>query len=136
MTKALFDAARDDFLTGDLDWPADASLSVSLVRGYTFNAAHDTVSDITGAGGTIHATETLAGKTASGAGVADATDVVFTTPAASAINHGLLLHQETGNPSTDKVIGYIDEGTGLPVQPDGTDITVQWSGGADKIFKL
>lgn len=33
-------------------------------------------------------------------------------------------------------IAYIDTGTGLPVTPNGSDITVTWDSGASKIFAL
>jgi hypothetical protein len=39
---------------------------------------------------------------------------------------------ESGN----LLIARIDTATGLPVTPNGGDITVQWDAGADKIFTL
>jgi hypothetical protein len=31
---------------------------------------------------------------------------------------------------------YIDAATGLPLTPNGGDVTIQWDNGANKIFKL
>jgi hypothetical protein len=61
VASALFDPGRQGFLDGSIDYDT-ASIKVSLVRGYTFNAAHKFVSDVTGAGGTLVATSGALGS--------------------------------------------------------------------------
>lgn len=143
MANALFDPAREGFLAGEIDWDT-AVIKVAVVRGYTFSAAHKFVSDVTGAGGVLHATSAaLAGKTVAN-GVADATDVTLSSVAANASNHYLLVFQSsavTGGAdvaaASQRVIAYLDTGTGLPVIPNGGDITVAWGNVAGTlIFKL
>lgn len=140
MANVLFSKAREGFATGAIDYDT-AVIKVSLIRNYTYNAAHTFVSDVT-ATGTLHATQTLASKTATD-GHLDAADVTFPAVTANATTHALLIYQAsavTGGAdvasSAQRVIAYIDTGTNLPVTPNGGDITVAWSSGTDKILTL
>jgi len=142
MANALFDPGREGFLAGEIDWDT-AVIKAALVRGYTFSAAHKFVSDVTGAGGTLVATSAaLASKTVA-SGVADAADVTFSAVGAGAAITGILVFQSsavTGGAdvaaSAQRVIAFVDTATGLPVTPNGGDITIQWDAGANRIFKL
>ena len=142
MANALFDPGREGFLAGEIDWDT-AVIKAALVRGYTFSAAHKFVSDVTGAGGTLVATSAaLASKTVA-SGVADAADVTFTAVGAGAAITGILVFQSsavTGGAdvaaSAQRIIAWVDTATGLPVTPNGGDITIQWDAGANRIFKL
>lgn len=142
MSNALFNRAREGFLIGEIDWDT-AVIKVSLVRGYTFDATHEFVSDVTGAGGTLHATSSaLASKTGAD-GVADAADVTFPTPVANGNDHSVLVFQSsavTGGidvaASAQRLICWIDTATGIPVQPNGANITLTWDSGANRIFHL
>jgi hypothetical protein len=104
---------------------------VALVRGYTFNAAHMFVSDVTGAGGTLVQTSgALTSKTVTN-GVADAADVTFTAVAAGAAIPAIIVFQSSANTggadvatTAQRLIAYIDTATGLPVTPNGQNITV------------
>lgn len=130
MANALFNPGREGFLLGEIDYDT-AVIKVALVRTYTFNAAHKFVSDVTTAGGVLHATgAALTGKTGT-SGTADATDFTFTTPAANAAGHSLLYFQSSAvggggdvAATAQRVIAWVDTGTGLPVVPNGADIQV------------
>lgn len=136
MANALYDAGRAAFLGADIDWLAD-NIKVTLVRGYTANTStHDFLDDVTGAGGTLVATSSnLASKTST-AGVADAADITFTAVGAGAACQHLVIYKDTGSAATSALIAVIDTATGLPVTPNGGDITVTWDNGANRIFKL
>jgi hypothetical protein len=142
VASALFDPGRQGFLDGSIDWDT-ASIKVSLVRGYTFNAAHMFVSDVTGAGGSLVQTSgALASKTVTN-GVADAADVTFTAVAAGAAIPALIVFQSSANTggadvatTAQRLICYIDTATGLPVTPNGQNITVSFDNGSNRIFKL
>lgn len=137
MANTLYDSGRASFLGADIDWLTD-NIKVCLVEGYTPNAAtHDFLDDVTGGGGgTIVATSgNLASKTAT-AGVADADDITFPeVPSGDPCAH-LVIYKDTGVASTSNLIGVIDTATGLPLTPNGGDVTVAWDSGANKIFKL
>lgn len=142
MANALFDPGREGFLDGTIDYDT-AVIKVSLIRSYTFSAAHKFVSDVTTAGGALHGTAgTLASKTVT-SGVADAADLTYTAVASNASNHSLLVYQASAvaggadvAATAQRVIAYIDTGTNFPIVPNGGDVTIAWDNGANKIFKL
>src|ERR1041384_3087031 len=141
MANALFDPGREGFLAGEIDWDT-AVIKMALVRGYTFSAAHKFVSDVTGAGGTLVVTSGAFGSKTVTSGVADAADVTYTAVASGAAIPALIIFQSsavTGGAdvaaSAQRLIAYIDAYTGLPVTPNGGDITVTFDNGANKIFK-
>ena len=142
MASALWNAGREGFLDGTIDWDT-AVIKCALVRGYTFNAAHKFVSDVTGAGGTLVATSAaLTSKTVTD-GVADAADVVFSSVPAGAAIPAIIIFQSsavTGGAdvaaTAQRLIAYIDTATGLPVTPNGQNVTVSWDSGSLRIFRL
>lgn len=136
MANALFDKGREGFLAGDIDWDGE-DVRCCLVRSYTYNSAHEFLDDATGAGASVVASSgALTTKTVTG-GVADADDVTFSSVAAGADITSILVYTEgSSTDATRQLIAYIDTGTGMPVTPNGADITVVWDSGANKIFKL
>lgn len=142
MSSQLFSPGREGFLDGTIDWDT-AVIKCALVRGYTFSSAHKFVSDVTGAGGTLVATSAaLTSKTVTN-GVADAADVTFTAVAAGAAIPAIVIFQSsavTGGAdvaaTAQRLIAYIDTATGLPVTPNGQNITISWDSGANRIFVL
>lgn len=142
MASALWDPGREGFLDGSIDWDT-AVIKCALVRGYTFSAAHKFVSDVTGAGGTLVATSAaLTSKTVT-FGVADAADVTFASVASGAAIPAIAVFQSsavTGGAdlaaTAQRLIAYIDTATGLPVTPNGQNITIAWDSGTNRIFKL
>lgn len=135
MADALFDKGREGFLDGSIDWDTDTIKAVLVDHGTdTPVPATDTfLSDIT-AGARIATSGALASKTVT-AGVADAADITFTAVSGASVE-SIVLYKDTGVAGTSRLIAYIDSATGLPVTPNGGDITVQWDNGANKIFKL
>ena len=139
MANTLYDKGRQKFLDADIDWSAD-NIKVILVRGYTPStgaSGHEFVDDVTGGGGgTIVATSSNLGSKTSTQGIADAADVTYTAVAAGAACNHLVLYKDTGSTATSPLIAVIDTATGLPVTPNGGDITIQWDNTTNKIFKL
>lgn len=134
MANVLYDAARAAFANAELDWDTD-TIKVTLVdtADYTYNAAHDFYDDIT-SGGRV-AVATLASKTNT-SGILDAADTVFSSVTGD-VCEALVIWKDTGVESTSRVILYLDTFTsGMPVTPNGGNITVQWDNGTNKIFKL
>jgi hypothetical protein len=141
MANAVFDTAKQGFIDGSIDLDT-ATVKACFVRGYTFSAAHQFVSDVTGAGGTINGTSAaLTTKTVTN-GVFDADDTTATTTA-NATNHGILLFQSSAvgggadvAASAQRVIAYYDTGTGLPIQPGTGSTPITWDSGTNKILKV
>jgi len=135
MTNALYDKGRQRFLQADIDWLVDDIKAVLIDTGaYTVNlATHEFLSDIP-LGARISTSSNLASKTSTN-GVADADDVVFSL--VTGVNcEAIALYKDTGVAGTSALICYIDTATGLPVLPNGGNITVVFDSGANKIFKL
>jgi len=117
------------------------TIKVALVsNAYTPNTNAGTSGDqyYSSVTGVIGTPATLASKTVTG-GVLDAADVTFTSVTSTATVHKLVIFKEiaTAANSTWPLIAVIDSATsGLPVTPNGGDITISWDNGANKIFAL
>jgi hypothetical protein len=118
--------AKTDLLNGNLDWVADDIRAVLVdAADYTPNLTADTHLDDVPAGARVATSGAMTGKTAA-AGVADAADVTFAAVSGDQAE-GVLLYKHTGSEATSTLILWLDTGvTGLPVTPDGDDITVRW----------
>lgn len=141
MANALFPVAKQGLITGLIDVDT-AVIKVALVRGYTYNSAHTFMSDIV-ATGTIVGTPQALASVSTTSGVFDASDVVFTSVSAGAAIPTLIVYQAsavTGGAdvanTAQRVILYLDTGTGLPVTPTGGNINVIWDNGSNKIFAI
>jgi hypothetical protein len=135
MTNALYDKGRQGFLEGAIDWDTDDIRVILVDTGaYTVNlATHDNLDDVP-VGARIATSGAFSGKTVTD-GVADANDVTLSS-VSGVQSEALVIYKHTGTESTSRLIAYIDTATGLPITPNGADITIQWDNGANKIFKL
>lgn len=141
MANAAYSTFYDGIMTGAIDLDT-AVIKCSFVRGYTFSATHSVVSDVTGAGGTVNGTSAALSSVTVSGGVLDAADTSVTTTA-SAVNHGILIFQAsavTGGAdvaaSSQRLICYLDTGTGLPMQPGSGSTAITWDNGTNKILKI
>lgn len=64
-----FNKLRTMLANGDMQWPSQA-ITCALLSGYTFDATHDSLAAIQGAGGVVLGTGKLAGKVVTATGVA------------------------------------------------------------------
>ena len=134
MSNALYGKGRDKFLNGDIDWAVDTIKAV-LVDTAAYAVAIDTDEFLSSIPvGDRIATATLGSKT-SALGVADAADTAFTSVTGDTVE-AIVIYKDTGDAATSPLIAYIDTATGLPLTPNGGDVTVTWDNGANKIFKL
>lgn len=133
MADVLYDKGREAFLNGDIDFSTD-DIRVYLIDtdDYTFSAAHQYLSSVAAAARVAYGT--LSSKSST-SGIADAADVVLSSVTGD-VCEALILAQWDGSDSTSQLIAYMDSPTGLPVTPNGTDITIEWDAGSNKIFKL
>lgn len=133
MANALYPKAKEAFLNGNIDMSSNTIIIALVDTGeYTYSTSHQYRSDVSN--DAIISTATLSNKTITN-GVFDADDATFTS-VTGANCEALLIYQDTGTQSTSRLIAYIDSATGLPILPNGGDITVAFSGGANKIFSL
>lgn len=133
MANALYDPGRDGFLGGDNDWDNDHRVILGDAADYTVNlATHDFLNDVA-AGARVATSGAM--TTSHTAGIADAIDVTLSAVTGDP-SEFLVIYQHTGTESTSDLVAYIDTATGLPVTPNGGDISISWDNGANKIFKL
>jgi hypothetical protein len=140
---SLYDKAREGFVAGEIVWKEGGSvIKAALVRGYIYSVAHKFMSDVTGAGGMVVATETLSSLTNLN-GVLDAADTPFDeVPEGDEIPHCIIYQASavTGGadvpPAQQRVIIAMSRGNGLPIHPNGQLITGQWPPGADRIARF
>jgi len=132
MASALYPKAKESFISQNpsIDLDTDTIKAALVDTGtYTYSAAHQFYSSVSGVVGTP---VTLTSKTVTN-GVFDAADVTFTAVAGNSVE-AIIIYKDTGSAATSPLIAYLDSGTGLPVTPNGGDITITWSGSG--IFSL
>lgn len=133
--SGMYKQAREDVLAGDLDLEAADIRAVFIdAADYTVDLeTHDFLNDVPAAA-RVGTPVALTGETVAG-GVFDANDVVFPALTGDVVE-AILLFVHTGVDATAQLIAYIDTGTGLPLTPNGTDVTITWSNAAQRIFRL
>jgi len=133
MANALYPKAKEAFLNGSINMVAN-TVTIALVDTgvYTYSSSHQYRNEI--ANSAVISTATLANKTIT-SGVFDADDATFSS-VTGANCEALIIYADTGVQSTSRLIAYIDSATGLPILPNGGDITVAFSSGASRIFAL
>lgn len=135
MANGLYDKARQKFLDGSISWSSD-NIKIVLVDAadYTVSlSTHEFLSDIP-SGARVATSDNLSNKTST-SGIADADNVTFTAVTGDP-SEAIVIYKDTTNAATSDLIAYIDTATGLPVTPNGGDITITWDNGTNKIFKL
>lgn len=135
MANALYGKGRQLILEGGIATLTD-NLKCVLVDTATYAVSIDVddfLDDIP-VGERVATSANLSSKTTT-LGVFDAADITFTAVSGD-VSEALVIYKDTGAAATSPLIAYIDTATGLPVTPNGGDITVTWDSGANKIFKL
>lgn len=141
MANALYPLAKQKFLApGTLGSTSGTAINLSTdtikialvdTGTYTYSSSHEFYTSISSA--VIGTPVTLSSKTVTN-GVFDAADVTFTAVSGSSVE-ALVIYKDTGTSSTSSLVDYIDVvASGLPVTPNGGDITVTFN--ASGIFSL
>lgn len=134
MANALYAKWKEQLL----QFTANNNLSAGTVKValvdtgvYTYNSADQFYSAVSSA--VVGTPQTIGSKTFTN-GVFDGADVTFTAVTGNSVE-ALVIYIDTGTASTSPLVAYIDTSvTGLPVTPNGGDITVTWN--ASGIFAL
>lgn len=132
MANAVYPKYKEALISGSTNIALTGTVKVALVDTgtYTYNAAHQFLSSLTGTVGTA---QTIASPTVTN-GLFDGADVTF-TGLSGATAEALVIYIDTGSSATSRLVAYIDSGvTGLPLTPNGGDVTIAWN--ASGIFQL
>jgi len=120
--KAILDGAANSALTGT----GATGLWVALVDTgtYVYSAAHEFYSSLSGIVGTdveITSVTTLSG-------VVDGDNVTFLSVSGTTVEALVLYRKNAGANTTWRLVAYIDSSVaGMPVTPNGGDVTVTWN---------
>lgn len=133
----------DKFLTACLSGTAPnmatgGDIKVVLVNiaggHYAANLTTDEFLSAISSGDRVATTSALSSITVT-AGVFGAANTVFTSVTGAACG-AIVIFNDTGTPSTSQLIAYIDDYAGLPITPDGSNISLSFPTGSDLIFSL
>lgn len=133
MANAIYPKYKEAVIQSSANSSLAGTVKAALVDTgtYTFSAAHEFLTSLTGVVGT--AQEIGATKSYTG-GLFDGGDVLYTAVIGNSVE-ALVIYIDTGTPATSRLVAYIDTGvTGLPVTPSGININVAWN--AIGIFQL
>ena len=134
MANAIYPLYKQALLTGDTNIDIEnGTVKVALVDTgtYTYSASHQFLTSLTGVVGTA---QTISTNTVTNGVFDSATNPTFSAVTGNTVE-ALVIYIDTGSSATSRLVAYIDTGvTGLPVTPNGGDITVTWN--ASGIFAL
>jgi len=135
MSTFVYDKAREAFMGGDIDLASDDIRAILIdAADYTASqSADDFLSDIPG-GARVSVSAALSGKTITN-GVFNHSTGTFSSVTGD-VCEAVVYYKHTGVEGTSHLICYVDNFTGLPVTPNGNDITFTPSTGSNKLFKL
>jgi len=147
MATALYGKGRNHFALGDIVWKAAGGSTIKMTlidaADYAIGANIDVhefmnLDTVLAAAKVATATLTLIDAAL---GVCDAVDALFSAVSGDQCE-ALIIWKDGGgggtsqSGTTDLLIAYIDNSTGLPITPNGADINFVFDNGANKIFKL
>ena len=134
MANALYETGINAFLRGDLSWNSHTFKVVLVSSSYTVNlTSYQYLSSIPS--GARVATSSALTTSLPGAGVADASDITFSSVTGSQVTQ-FVIYRDTGTEATSQLVAYFDTATNLPITPNGGDISITWSNDTNRIFKL
>ena len=141
MANAIYPIYKNAILTAaastslDQDNSTDGPFTALVDTGtYTYSAAHDFFNDLSGIVGTDQRIVTpTVGSVA--AGVFDGADLTYTAVSGATVEALVIYRHNSGANTTWRLVAFIDSSvTGLPVTPNGGNITVTWN--ASGIFLI
>lgn len=135
MANALYNKAKESFLSQNpsIDLDTDTIKVALVTAGYTFNAADQFLTAL--GANRVGTDQTLGTKTVTD-GVFDAADVTFTAVTGAQVV-AYVIYKDTGSSATSPLIGYFDTAaSGLPVTPNGGNISIAFDNGTNRIFRI
>lgn len=136
MANGWYAFGLESFAGGDVAW------DTGDIRCVLCDAADDTISlaadqflsDRAGAArvavSTSFGTKTFAG------GILDAADITITSVTGDQSESVDIYCHDGGADAARRLLANFDTATGLPITPDGGNITIQWDNGSNKIMRL
>jgi len=134
MANKIYPLYKQALLTGDTNIDIEnGTVKVALVDtgAYTYSDAHQYLSSLSGVVGTA---QTLSSNTVTNGVFDSATNPTFSAVSGNTVE-ALVIYIDTGTAGTSRLVAYLDTGvTGLPLTPNGGDVSITWN--ASGIFAL
>lgn len=134
MANAIYPKYKEALLGGLTNIDIDGgTVKAALIdtNDVAYNSGHDFHNDISAA--IVGTPQTITNTTVTN-GLFDGDNVTFTAVSGDQCE-AIIIFIDTGNTATSRLVAYLDTGvTGLPVTPNGGDITITWN--ASGIFQL
>ena len=131
----IYDLALQGFLEGSFDM-ASATVKAALVTSaYSPNQATDQYLSTVGAAIVARSSQLTSPVVTNG--IFGAANTTLTAVTGGACN-AMILYLDSGSDSTSALIAYLysDYYSGLPITPNGGNITISWSATGNLIFSL
>lgn len=134
MANAVYPIYKQNLLAGTAGYDLDNNNStdgpyvVLIDTGtYTYNAAHDFFNDLSGVVGTANGMNITTPTVTTG--TFDGDNVTFSAVSGATVEGFVVYRHNSGANTTWPLVLYYDaSGGGLPVTPNGGDITITWNG--------
>jgi hypothetical protein len=130
MANAIYPKYKESLLNGDANTALTGSGTTGLYAAlvdtgtYTYSSAHQYYSSLSGVVGTD---QEVTSPTLTN-GLIDGGDCTFTSVTGNSVEAIVLYRKNAGANTTWRLVAYIDTGvTGLPVTPNGGNITITWN---------
>lgn len=130
MANAVYPLYKQSLLSGDTNTALTGSGSTGLFAAlvdtgtYTYSASHQFYSSLSGVVGTD---QEITSPTLTN-GLIDGGDVTFSSVTGNSVEAIVLYRKNAGANTTWRLVAYIDTSvTGLPVTPNGGNITITWN---------
>jgi hypothetical protein len=127
---------REALLQGQINLTSDDIRAILIdAADYTVDLnTHDFLADVP-AGARVAASGALGSKTVTN-GVFDAADPTLSSVSGDTVE-AVLVYKHTGNDATANLLAYVDQATsGLPLTPNGGNVTIVWDNGSFKVFAI
>jgi hypothetical protein len=131
MANAVYPTYKKSLLDGDANTALTGAGSTGLYAAlvdtgtYTYSAAHQFYSSLSG----VIGTDQEIGTVTTTGGLIDGDNLTYSAVSGASVEAIVLYRKNAGANTTWRLVAYIDTGvTGLPVTPNGGDITITWSG--------
>jgi|SRR6267142_337766 len=135
MANALYTKYKETLLgAGGINLSSDTIKVALVAAGYAANIGTDQFFSAVGAN-VVGTPQQINSPTITG-GVFNGNGVTFTAVTGSQVTQ-LVIYKDTGTAGTSPLIALdVTASSGLPVTPNGGNITITWDTGASKIFAL
>lgn len=141
--SSLYNTGRIGFLTEvevgseteTIDWVAD-DIYVALLDNTYGYGANDTSYAAIETSIVTNGDVIIPGRAVNVDGAATADNVTFSAVTGNTVTQAVIYKRVGATEADWPLIAHLDSGTGLPIVPNGGDITLIWGGGGGEIFRL